>query len=971
MDAQTADQSPIGAGAGVVDPSLSLNITTISDFSTQSPFIDLMKTARSFTAPIEGGGSLRPRDLVEAGVLDENGYPTEIPDGARSVRTIWDWGHAGNPAAEARKGVYVLEYEGEGKINLGLHARVLSEEPGRIVFENPTGAKFSMEIRRTDPDGTGDYIRDVSIVRKDHLELHEAGAIFNPEWLSLIEDARQLRFMDWARTNHSINSEWDERATFDDATWATLKGAPLEVMVRLANETGADAWFNIPHGATDDYVREYAAYVKEHLDPELVATFEFSNELWNPAFSQGGAVALEQVADLGEYRRIDAFSKRATEVAVIVDETFGDDADARVQNVLATQSNNPWITGRLLDNPTWRGADPDGFVEPGSVFDAVGVTTYFGGSIAGDASFRDRLSDAIDNPRVNAFDWLRDQILNDEDLGGSIPYKNNQYQAHLNYIAGRDLDLPLVAYEGGQHILHSFAIANRDGSLDDFFAAFIRSEQAAELYQASWDSWAEYGSGPYSQFGDVSVASRWGAWGLREHLDDETPRAALLDRLNAEDGAWWDDDRGDGDQFRQGVTLYGEGAADLLTGTLQEDYLIGRAGDDSLRGGAGDDGLHGGDGFDTAVFSGSIGDYSIAWVGGGYVVDGVDGVDRIVEIERLVFDDGEAVLNGEGGIEADAPAKPVAGRRDDDQDGEQDGDQDDGPDADQDGDQDGDQDADQGGDPDGEDQSEGDDQPDNDQAGEDQAVDDQSAGGDESDPGDANADNQGSGDGADGGPLTFAIDLAGQVDGSVSISALREGTALARDIGFRNGDATYAIIEERSIANIDGHGDVQSNYFVVHENRETRLGPKLGDSALATTLSFGDVAENTTGVRGSGFADKFNGWTADDLFHGGGGADSISTRMGDDTVIGGAGSDMITTGSGADLVIFGEGDGRDRILDFSANDTLDLTGIDTSGMTVYEHQTRDDRIVLDFGGGDRIELVDVEIEEVSGLNILF
>ncbi|MEO0363268.1 MAG: hypothetical protein AAF322_19255, partial [Pseudomonadota bacterium] len=545
---------------------------------------------------------------------------------------------------------------------------------------------------------------------------------------------------------------------------------------------------------------------------------------------------------------------------------------------------------------TWAAADPDGFTPPGEVFDAIGVTTYFGGKVPLDEVFVERLKAAIADPDVDAYDFLRDEVLTNEDLGGSIPFKNKQYKAHLSYVEARGYDLGLVAYEGGQHIHHLFATGKYDPELSDFLAGFLRSEQAADLYRASWASWEEWGSGPYSQFGDVSISSRWGSWGVREHLGDETPRADALDELNAETPAWWGEDRTEG-AFLQGVTRYGDRNGetdDLLVGTAEEDYLIGRAGDDTLIGGAGDDGLHGGAGEDVAVFAGKVGDYEVSEVGGGYVVRGADGIDRIVEIERLVFDDGVVELS-EGG-----PVTVGGG----------------------------------------------------------------GAGGE-----DGGDDGGSNGEGGEAGPVE--VDY-GEAEGALNISSIRVNTALARELDADADDATYAVVARTSSASFDGVGEIKANYFAVHQNRASKTGPELAESAVAAALSFGEIVEEVEGgVRGSRHSDRFNGWGADDKFHGGGGHDSILTRQGDDVIVGGEGDDRITTGTGSDLVIFRKGDGADLIFDFSADDTLELQDIDAARVRVYEHQTRDDRIVMDFGGGDSVTLVGVDVEDVSSLNILY
>ncbi|HEX8513225.1 MAG TPA: Ig-like domain-containing protein [Allosphingosinicella sp.] len=96
---------------------------------------------------------------------------------------------------------------------------------------------------------------------------------------------------------------------------------------------------------------------------------------------------------------------------------------------------------------------------------------------------------------------------------------------------------------------------------------------------------------------------------------------------------------GSGDDFIQG-----RAGGDFLDGGAGNDSIQGNEGDDYIRGGAGNDFIHGGTGTDTAVYSGSIKDYSyrrngeeffLTHVGGSMI----DGEDRLISIERLVFAD--------------------------------------------------------------------------------------------------------------------------------------------------------------------------------------------------------------------------------------------------------------------------------------------------------------------------------------------
>ena len=81
-----------------------------------------------------------------------------------------------------------------------------------------------------------------------------------------------------------------------------------------------------------------------------------------------------------------------------------------------------------------------------------------------------------------------------------------------------------------------------------------------------------------------------------------------------------------------------------ITGTAGDDTLVGSAGSDTVIGGAGNDLIDGGDGLDTALFSGHRADYAVSLVGGVPTVrdghGGRDGVDRLVNVERLAFADG-------------------------------------------------------------------------------------------------------------------------------------------------------------------------------------------------------------------------------------------------------------------------------------------------------------------------------------------
>ncbi|MEZ0306602.1 MAG: hypothetical protein ACAH21_01675 [Ramlibacter sp.] len=93
-------------------------------------------------------------------------------------------------------------------------------------------------------------------------------------------------------------------------------------------------------------------------------------------------------------------------------------------------------------------------------------------------------------------------------------------------------------------------------------------------------------------------------------------------------------------------TLNGTDGDDSLDGGAGADSLAGNGANDLLTGGAGSDALDGGAGGDTAVFSGALAEYAVAYNSAAstyYVVDtveGRDGVDTIKNVEFLQFADG-------------------------------------------------------------------------------------------------------------------------------------------------------------------------------------------------------------------------------------------------------------------------------------------------------------------------------------------
>ncbi|WP_162197188.1 Ig-like domain-containing protein [Loktanella sp. S4079] len=642
---------------GLADPTIAYGLGGLSDWSTGMVFLDIMKSSRGLVGHTDQWGAFSNEQMSEAGYLDENGWPTEIPEEIDSIGTIWAWSNTSeNEGVRAtRAGTYVLEYEGEGEFRLGGDVEIISQEGNKITFE-AGGNTIFLNISETDPNGTGDHLRNFTMIKEEHLDLHEAGAIFNPDWLDVIEDTRAIRFMDWMGTNNSTISEWSERGMIDNQTW-TGGQPPVEVMVELANQIGADPWFTMPHLATEEYMREFATYVRDNLDEGLKVTVEYTNEGWNWAFQQTQELLAMAKEEFGEElgRNVNSYyAYKATQMALIWKEVFGDEAETRLTTALGVQTGNEFTLRSILNAQTWEQADPENYQRPADVFDAIAATSYFGSSIMSDEENRNALAAAIADPNVDANAWLT-AMLRDPEYSGSVPSKIEQLKSLKNIIAEDGLEL--ILYEGGQHVHHLFAIDDSAADFETFLAEYVRSQDMADLYQDLWDGWMEVGDGPNMQFGDVGASSKYGSWSLRTWIGDTNPRAELIDELNETTPNWWGGRSGEA--FQQGKILTGDNLNNSLGGTKAEDFLIGLDGDDVLYGFDDDDGLNGGDGDDIlcggtgndrivggegndiAIFEGNLADYSYAADGETLIVTHLStgDIDRLIDVETLSFAD--------------------------------------------------------------------------------------------------------------------------------------------------------------------------------------------------------------------------------------------------------------------------------------------------------------------------------------------
>ncbi|SMY06891.1 calcium-binding protein [Flavimaricola marinus] len=612
---------------GLADPSLALGLSGIADWSTQVPFIDQMKSARPWVGHEPGQwGAWDIARLEAGGYLGPDGWPLALPDGVEALEAFVLTDQPAEFTSIA--GRYIVRWRGEGDFEVGGIARDIERIGSHeLAFSYvPGDGLVSMRINATDP---GDPIRDIVVIREDHLPLYEVGATFNPDWIARIRDARMVRFMDWMFTNGSTQETWAGRPKPGDFSYH-WRGAPVEVMVELANQIGADPWFTLPHRADDAYVRAFAGYVHTHLDPRLHVYAEWSNEVWNFIFPQGVWAREQAEARWGNAAEQDGWMQfaglRAAEVAQIWAQEYGADRD-RLVRVVSTHTGWPGLEEALLTAPL---AQAEGLPAPVESFDAYAVTGYFGfemGEEANAGRLRAWLANgtAIENTVKALYDGSLGQLIDEV-----WPYHAEVAERY---------GLELLMYEGGTHVTGHGAHVD-DPDLTAFYTAFNYSPEIAAIYADLLTAWRSLGGQAFNAFVDVAAPSRWGSWGALRHLDDMNPRWQTLMAFNS---LPLEANR-DPTAFLHGVLRQGSEAADQIEGTPQSDILIGGPGDDLLLARGGADRIHGGEGVDRAVLPGADADYSLAWDGAALVLFGPLGNVRLVAVEELQFETDPATV---------------------------------------------------------------------------------------------------------------------------------------------------------------------------------------------------------------------------------------------------------------------------------------------------------------------------------------
>ena len=489
-----------------------INLGGISDWSTQFPFLDLMKQARPWINSKETGNRYF--------TTDQNDWILELGEG--QVATSYFFiGFPNDPVYLATAHVF---FDGEGSLAFG-GSKILASSTGYRLITLGTG-NHAVHIKKTNPLNP---IRNIRIIPDRFLVAYERGEIFNPDFLEKMDGMAGIRFMDWMKTNNSEQETWESRPKPSHRTWRDL-GVPLEVMVQLANTLNATPWFNIPHLADQNYIEHFARELKSHLAPNLTVYIEHSNEVWNKQFAQaiyadtalGSDISLS-LHDKFESLNLQWHSQRTAQLC----DTFKNDIFAnehtRIKCVLGVQTVNFYNVERILECPAFR-------VEEACFkhgIDYIGITSYFDGRLTDSYSYPE-LNDTLvkwANEPEKYVDVAIEQLVSGDPLRGyerisKYPGAIKKFERDLvswKAIA-KKYGLGLVAYEGGQHINAQHNDLRENQKFVDFLGLVNKHPKMEDLYLQVGQLWREHGDGLHMFFTDIGRQSKWGNWGALEHV---------------------------------------------------------------------------------------------------------------------------------------------------------------------------------------------------------------------------------------------------------------------------------------------------------------------------------------------------------------------------------------------------------------------------------------------------------------------
>jgi len=520
------------------------NLDGLNYYSSMLPTLDLMKSSDRWIPQYD-----YIWDSNEPVPVDANGWVTRLPrpgDGLRYTRVslLLLYDNTGSPPPNTR---FVVLYSGTGAFRGSLDTTIVSSQPGRLVIQSGASKTLSLQLVATDPGGTGDYVRNISVVREDLFGRYLLGQTFNPDVISKLAPFSTMRFMNWMNANELFDTagkpitteagqraapilHWWHRPRVTHRLWAEgNRGMPVEKMVELANLTGINPWFNMPINASDQYVTHFARYVRANLRRDLKVRVELSNEVWNFIFPQSRYAEAKAIATWGPGSNwLEWYGMRTAQVGRIWNSVFDEPATGtgdpgRVIVVYNTQFGWRGLETYGLETERWRDATGQR-VRAADYFDEYAITGYIGGTMDQESQTASVISSwrDADGGYARAIGRLRNQVMTHLAPG---------YAYHA--AKARQYGLKMTAYESGYAETTPYS-QHGNQRYTDFLVNVQRRPEMQGIYTDNLNAFRNAGGTLFMSFGLMYTPNKWGSWGALENVNQTTsPRYAALSAWGA------------------------------------------------------------------------------------------------------------------------------------------------------------------------------------------------------------------------------------------------------------------------------------------------------------------------------------------------------------------------------------------------------------------------------------------------------
>ena len=302
----------VTAGTSTQSNYFGINIGSTADYETNRMFADVMKSSRAWGTASDAGATLPTT------ALDANGWPAQDA-------SLYVWA-----GIDRMEGTYALSFNGQATVapSSGTIANQSYNSSTNLTTATLTYTASDSNYltlsftntKRTSSSSTNSGITNVVLMRPSAVGSATplpSTQVFNPPFLTALNDFGVLRTMDFSATNGNEIVHWSDRTRPGDASQAIGNpgvpaggwegpGGAWEYAILLANQTSKDLWINVPLNADDDYITKLAQLTKYGSDGTTPYTsaqaspvwpglnsnvhlyVEFSNEVWNTAGAFAG-----------------------------------------------------------------------------------------------------------------------------------------------------------------------------------------------------------------------------------------------------------------------------------------------------------------------------------------------------------------------------------------------------------------------------------------------------------------------------------------------------------------------------------------------------------------------------------------------------------------------------------------------------------------------------------------------------------